>query len=66
MINSSVINKLFKKFSQIDSKMTRETSGTGLGLAICDYLVKAHNGDIWVESVDGQGSTFSFTVNKSL
>ncbi len=54
--------KLFKKFSQLDSKSTRKTGGTGLGLAISRGLVEAHGGKIWAESEPGQGSTFVFTI----
>ncbi len=60
------LDKLFKKFSQIDSKMTRKVGGTGLGLAICDYLAKQHGGKIWVKSELGKGSTFSFTIGKKI
>jgi signal transduction histidine kinase/DNA-binding response OmpR family regulator len=54
--------KLFKKFSQLDSKSTRKTGGTGLGLAISRGLIEAHGGTIWAESEPGQGSTFAFTL----
>jgi signal transduction histidine kinase/DNA-binding response OmpR family regulator len=54
--------KLFKKFSQLDSKSTRKAGGTGLGLAISRGLIEAHGGAIWAESEPGQGSTFAFTL----
>lgn len=54
--------KLFRKFSQLDSKSTRKAGGTGLGLAISKGLVEAHGGAIWAESEPGQGSSFVFTL----
>ncbi len=54
--------KLFRKFSQLDSKSTRKAGGTGLGLAISKGLIEAHGGSIWAESEPGQGSSFLFTL----
>ncbi|MFO8028071.1 MAG: ATP-binding protein, partial [Opitutales bacterium] len=55
-------SKLFTPFTQVQSGMTREYGGTGLGLAICKRLVEFMDGSIAVESKEGEGSTFSFTL----
>ncbi len=54
--------KLFQPFTQIDASATRQYCGTGLGLALVKKLVNMHQGDIWVESDPGKGSTFTFAV----
>ena len=54
--------RLFTKFFRADNTSTRRESGTGLGLFITRHLVEAQGGSIWVESQEGKGSTFSFTV----
>jgi len=54
--------RLFKPFSQGDSSTTRQFGGTGLGLVICDRLCRAMGGEIVVDTVPGQGSTFHFTL----
>ncbi|MDE6404510.1 MAG: PocR ligand-binding domain-containing protein [Lachnospiraceae bacterium] len=61
-IKESDMDKLFKSFQQLDSKRNRNIEGTGLGLAICRQLVTLMKGKIHVDSVYGQGSTFSFVI----
>jgi NtrC-family two-component system sensor histidine kinase KinB len=52
-------SKIFQKFVQIKGS---ESGGTGLGLAICKEIIRAHGGAIWVESILGKGSTFTFAL----
>jgi len=54
--------KVFEKFKQVGDTLTDKPKGTGLGLPICKEIVEYHGGSIWVESVPGRGSTFSFTL----
>ena len=53
-------SRVFSPFSQADSSDARRASGTGLGLSIAKSLVEAHDGTIWFETREGEGTTFCF------
>lgn len=54
--------RIFEEFQQAEQGLTDKPEGTGLGLALTEKLVKLHGGKIWVESEEGHGSTFTFTL----
>jgi PAS domain S-box-containing protein len=55
-------DRLFERFSRLDSRLVRQMKGTGLGLFICKSIVEAHGGRIWAEQASGGGSRFSFSL----
>jgi PAS domain S-box-containing protein len=61
-ISAAGIGRLFHSFSQVDASTTRKYGGTGLGLAISQRLAELMGGRMWVESEEGRGSTFHFTI----
>ena len=62
-IPAAAMERLFLSFSQVDASTTRKYGGTGLGLAISKRLAELMGGRMWVESKEGTGSTFHFTIH---
>ena len=50
--------RIFRRFYQVDRRLAREAGGCGLGLSIVEFIVRAHGGEVTVESRAGAGSTF--------
>ncbi|MDB9315734.1 PAS domain S-box protein [Spirulina sp. CS-785/01] len=61
-IPADKLETIFARFQQVDASDSREKGGTGLGLPICREIIRKHQGEIWVESSFGEGSTFYFTL----
>jgi signal transduction histidine kinase len=53
---------IFDRFSRVERAEIHDTVGTGLGLSIAKGLIEAHGGEIWVESEEGEGTSFHFTL----
>ncbi len=61
-ISQEDLPHIFESFYRGEKSRSRMYGGAGLGLAISKYIVEAHQGKIWVESIEGQGSTVSFSL----
>jgi two-component system phosphate regulon sensor histidine kinase PhoR len=59
-ISREDLPRIFERFFKADK--SRSGGGSGLGLAIAKHIIQAHNGQIWVESQEGKGSTFAFSL----
>lgn len=64
-IPSQHLNRIFERFYRVDKSRSREKGGTGLGLAIVKHILEGHNSKAEVQSVMGEGSTFSFKLPRS-
>jgi two-component system sensor histidine kinase SenX3 len=56
------LERIFERFYRVDQARSRDTGGTGLGLAIVRHVARAHGGEVTVESIEGQGSTFRLVM----
>jgi two-component system sensor histidine kinase SenX3 len=61
-IPSRDLERIFERFYRVDRARSRATGGTGLGLSIVRHVAQAHGGDVTVESIEGEGSTFRLRV----
>nr|BFF39350.1 ATP-binding protein [Tenacibaculum mesophilum] len=65
-IKQEHLSRLFERFYRVDQSRSREQGGSGLGLSIVKHIIEAHNETILLKSVHGQGSEFSFTLEKAM
>jgi signal transduction histidine kinase len=57
--------RVFERFFQVETHLTRHYGGMGLGLSVARAMIELHGGRIWVESQEGNGSRFIFLVPKA-
>jgi len=61
-IPATELQKVFDRFFQVENHLTRHHEGMGLGLSVAKAMIESHDGIIWVESIENEGSTFSFLL----
>ena len=64
-IKKEHLPRLFERFYRVDQSRSREQGGSGLGLSIVKHIVEAHDENIFLKSTYGEGSEFSFTIEKA-
>ena len=65
-IKQQHLPRLFERFYRVDQSRSREQGGSGLGLSIVKHIIEAHNETILLKSIYGEGSEFSFTLQKAI
>ncbi|WP_428743522.1 sensor histidine kinase [Tenacibaculum sp.] len=65
-IKQEHLSRLFERFYRVDQSRSREQGGSGLGLSIVKHIIEAHNETILLKSKYGEGSEFSFTLEKAM
>ena len=64
-IKQEHLSRLFERFYRVDQSRSRDQGGSGLGLSIVKHIIEAHNETILLKSTYGEGSEFSFTLEKA-
>ena len=65
-INEENVARIFERFYRVDKSRSRQHGGSGLGLSIVKHIIEAHDQQITVQSVEGQGSAFAFTLDRAI
>jgi len=61
-IPANDLSRVFERFFQVEEHLTRRNTGMGLGLSVAKTMIELHGGRIWVKSIEGEGSTFTFLL----